>query len=469
MTIEIPSVYTLALPYCAPLDVAMHLARDFPIAYLDSAKGMPQFGNISYIGLDPFHVISATAGDVLLDQVPVAGEDPLSLLAQYCQRYPLQPISGMPALQGGLIGYLGYEAQHYIEQLPITADPIGVPDVWFGFYDLILAFDHASQQLWICSSGYPEQDPNARPERAQQRAAWLAEHLTQVSPAIPASLPTFSALQSNFSKHTYMQAVREAQQHILAGDIFEVNISQQWHTLKPAELSELALYQAVRAQNPAPFGCLLQMGTHSIISASPERFLKIYNGKVEACPIKGTSASSEDPLENNLLIKALQSSAKDRAENIMIVDLMRNDLSRVCQPHTVTVDKLCEVESFESIHHLVSTISGQLKEKHNVFDVLRATFPPGSVTGAPKISAMEIIAEIEQQSRGPYCGCLGYIGFDGNADLSVSIRMMTLTPTSIYLSAGGAVVVDSDPELEYQETLAKSVKLKQALGEDAQS
>jgi para-aminobenzoate synthetase component 1 len=257
--------------------------------------------------------------------------------------------------------------------------------------------------------------------------------------------------------------------YIYAGDIYQANLSQRFQTILPEGDSPFALYQRLRRLNPAPFAAYLNFGDIVIASASPERFLQLRGGWVETRPIKGTRPRGATPVEDKAHARELLASEKDRAENVMIVDLLRNDLSRVCRDHTVTVPELCVLESYATVHHLVSTVVGQLNPGATAIDLLRATFPGGSITGAPKIRAMEIIAALEPTQRGPYCGSIGYVGFDGNIDSSITIRTYAIKNNVVTFQAGGGIVADSDPAAEYEETLTKAGALMEAVRGSEQS
>jgi para-aminobenzoate synthetase component 1 len=283
--------------------------------------------------------------------------------------------------------------------------------------------------------------------------------------ASPIETPQFAAehaaLTSNFTRARYLATIGRAIEYIHAGDCFQVNIAQRLMT--PARVPPLDLYGKLRARNPAPFAGYFDLGDHVVMSASPERFLRVDHGAVETRPIKGTRPRSRTPEEDRHSADELRASAKDRAENIMIVDLLRNDLGRVCEYGSIRVDALCRLESYEFVHHLVSAVRGQLREGLGPTDLLRAAFPGGSVTGAPKIRAMEIIAELEQTARGPYCGSLGWIGFDGSMDTNLLIRTFVQSQGWLHFSVGGGIVADSRPELEYAETWHKAEGLLRAL------
>ena len=273
--------------------------------------------------------------------------------------------------------------------------------------------------------------------------------------------PYSDQLLSNFSQTDYLSAVQKCIDYIYAGDIFQVNLSQR--LLHPAVSDSIALYERLRKRNPAPFSGFFDLGAHQIVSASPERFVQVKDTQVETRPIKGTR-SRIGKTELDLYVgEALQQSEKDRAENVMIVDLMRNDLSRVCLPHSVQVTELCRLETYATVQHLVSTVVGQLNDSATPIDLIKATFPGGSITGAPKIRAMEIIAELEPTARGAYCGALGYIGFDGTMDSSILIRTVTTGEGWWQFPVGGGIVAQSDPQLEYEETWHKAAGILNSL------
>jgi para-aminobenzoate synthetase component 1 len=270
-------------------------------------------------------------------------------------------------------------------------------------------------------------------------------------------------LESNFTQPGYETAVQRVIDYILAGDIFQANLSQCLQTRLPSGLTGFNLYRRLRKVNPAPFAAFVRFDDIEIVSASPERFLKLQQGRIETCPIKGTRPRGATPQADQALAAELLASEKDRAENVMIVDLLRNDLSRVCRDGSVNVPRLCELETFATVFHLVSTVTGELLPGKTAVDLLRACFPGGSITGAPKIRAMEIIAELEPTQRGPYCGSIGYIGFDGSMDTSITIRTYGIKDGIVTFQAGGGIVADSRPADEYEETVAKARALIRAL------
>jgi para-aminobenzoate synthetase component 1 len=393
----------------------------------------------------------------------------------------------LPPFRGGLLGYFGYDLLHHLERVPPPAfDDLALPDLDVGFHDWTLAWDHASGRTWVFSTGLHAALGSHRMRAARDRAdvvlgrlrgpvppraaALLAAAGSAASGSDPAGGPPDSApafalagppgLRSTFSAAGYRAAVERAREYILAGDVFEVNLSQRLSL--PFAGSGLELHHRLRAANPAPFAAYLGGRRATVLSASPERFVRVSGDLVETRPIKGTTARGYTPEHDFALGDDLQLSEKDRAENVMIVDLLRNDLSRVALDRSVRVPNLWDLERHPTVHHLVSTVTARLRPGLGPVDVLRAAFPGGSVTGAPKVRAMEIIHELEPVRRGVYCGSIGYVGFDGAADLSIAIRTVTLAGGTAHLSVGGAVVADSDPGTEYRETLLKAAGLLRA-------
>lgn len=332
---------------------------------------------------------------------------------------------------GGAVGYLGYELHRFLEDSPISAaDDIGLPDHWLGLYDKAIVFDHHPH-----TAGY---SIGNRPAKAD--------------------------LISSFSKPDYIQAVERVKEHIAAGDVYQVNLSQRFSVRM--EMDPWELYLLLRERNPAPYAAYINAGDFQIISSSPECFLTFdpISRVVTTRPIKGTRPRSADPAEDRRLAQELESSAKDMAENIMIVDLERNDLGRVCEFGSVSVPELAMIESYPTVHHLVSTVTGRLRDDRDAVDLLTATFPGGSITGAPKIRVMEIIAELEPVRRGVYTGSIGCLGFDGSVNLNIAIRTAVVKDGMCHFHVGGGIVADSDPEAEYQETLDKGRAFLEVLG-----
>jgi para-aminobenzoate synthetase component I len=419
----------------------------------------------------------------------VAG-DALDAVRSLLAPHAAEPVPGLPPFQGGAAGYLAYDWGRVLERLPAPRhEDLALPDVVFGVYDWVLAWDHDESRAWLVSTGLPETSPGARERRAAARAAEVREHLQSqheaqpdasgaiavagmTIPLRPPAAPSFPvedgwwdrrlSLRSSFTHSDYLAAVARVREYIFAGDIFQANLSQRFEA--PLDEPTWMLYRRLRTQNAAPFAAYLDFPDGVVLSASPERFLRVdIGGHVETRPIKGTRPRGVGPEHDSALGVALAVSAKDQAENLMIVDLMRNDLSRVCAPGTVRVAELFGLEHYATVHHLVSTVVGVLTSGTDALDLLRASFPGGSITGAPKVRAMEIITELEPSERGVYCGSIGYWSVTGTLDSNISIRTMVAVAGRVYFSAGGGIVADSDPEQEYRETLDKARGMIDAL------
>jgi para-aminobenzoate synthetase component 1 len=447
--------------------------------FFDSALAHPALGRYSFVTADPFDWLVARGRCTFTSgPQPVEGCDPFTLLAERLGRWRREPVAGLPPFQGGAAGLFSYDLCHHLERLPRPRyDEFQVPDLAVGFYDWVVALDHGQGRAWLISTGFPETEPRRRRRRAERRLADVRRLLATSSPGQTRSAPRcggappdlalqspvagFSGLVSNFDRDSYLAAVRRAIEYIAAGDCFQVNLAQR--LLYPAELPPSELYRRLRERNPATFSGYFDLGEFVVASASPERFVRVEAGEVETRPIKGTRPRGAGPEEDFAHVADLLASAKDRAENVMIVDLLRNDLGRVCRYGSVRVPAACRVESYRFVHHLVSEVRGRLRDGLGPIDLLRAAFPGGSVTGAPKIRAMEIIAEVEPSARGPYCGSLGYIGFDGTMDSSILIRTFTIGRGWVQFPVGGGIVADSVPEREYEETWHKALGLLRAL------
>ncbi|MBI3465171.1 MAG: aminodeoxychorismate synthase component I [Planctomycetes bacterium] len=523
---SLPLVEEVEWPADIP-DWFQRLAGLGGVLFLDSARLDPHLGRYSYLTANPFEMIRSRHGRVEVihacrrtrneergsrteDRRPRIAEhgpkiengDPLVVLHDRLDRWAMDCVAGLPPFQGGAAGLFSYDLCHHLERLPRPRfDEFEAPDLAVGLYDWVIALDHSSQQAWIISTGFPESASPRRSRHAKERLAqvkaWLGESRgTEVrrpktedreqprssilgppsSSLYPPSsslepftiapqwpLPGPVGLTSNFSREGYLRAVERAIEYIYAGDVYQVNLSQR--LLFPLCESPIELYLGLRQRNPAPFAGFFDAGHCVIVSSSPERFLRVQDGEVETRPIKGTRPRWPTPEADMYSAGELRESDKDRAENVMIVDLLRNDLGRVCEYGSVRVADPLRLESYEYVHHLVSEVRGRLRRSLGPIDLLRAAFPGGSVTGAPKIRAMEIIAELEPTARGPYCGSLGYLGFDGAMDTNILIRTFTCARGWVQFPVGGGIVAQSVPEREYEETLHKAEGMVRALSE----
>jgi para-aminobenzoate synthetase component 1 len=439
--------------------------------WLDSSLRSSQLGRFSYLAADPFCKI----------RIDKAASNVLQQIAALSGKYYQAKLPDLPPMQGGWMGWFGYELGGCFEKLPRPRyDEFHLPLAALGLYDVVLSWDHDREEGWIISQGWPVPTSQPRSVRAYRRLQKFLSLLesppqaaspTAVQPRtyeLPQSLlPPQHATRwshdwtSNFSSSQYRAAVAQCVDYIHAGDIFQVNLAQR--LLSQATCSPQQLYLHLRKKNPAPFSGYADFGRTQVISCSPERFLNIGDGLIETRPIKGTRPRLSDPLADAGMAELLQQSEKDRSENIMIVDLLRNDLSRIAEPDSVQVSQLCGLEQYPFVWHLVSVIQARLAAQHSAHDVLAATFPGGSITGAPKIRAMEIIAELEPTVRGPYCGCLGYLSFAGDMDTNILIRTITACDGWWQVPVGGGIVADSDPKLEEQETWHKAEGILRAI------
>lgn len=469
----LPLVHELVPAPDVPATLRQFADLPLPILFDSAAHRSDALGRYSYLTADPWRIERIERCE--------HGDDPFRELATVWATWGPQvlPQPDLPPFQAGAAGFLGYELGGVWERIPrARRDEFQLPDMLIGLFDWVIAWDHHQNRAWIISQGFPEADPAARSGRAGDRLDFVRDRLSRGTPSqvhretphplsrdelfgIP--VPDHGLeLLSDFSHEDYLTAVNRAVEYIRAGDVFQVNLSQR--LLAPWTASPLELYERLRGVNPAPFAGFLACDDWAVVSASPERFLSVREGIATTRPIKGTRRRSPSPEGDLFTRDALRESEKDRAENVMIVDLLRNDLSRVCRPGTVSVPQLCAVETYETVQHLVSEVRGQLCAGKTPWDLLAATFPGGSITGAPKVRAMEIIAELEPTVRGPYCGTLFHVGFDGSCDSSILIRTFVVRRGWAQCSVGGGIVARSQSEDEYRETWHKAAGMLRALG-----
>jgi para-aminobenzoate synthetase component 1 len=457
------------MPLEAPLPAVAAKVCARPLSFwLDSALAHRRFGRYSFLGWDPFLVLESKNGIIKISaggRTRATGGDPFEALRELLLLYRLPYDRSLPPLATGAVGYFGYDLCHHLERLPRKSrDDLHLPDCWLGFYDRILAYEHGRQQLLAFSTGLPAGTRRSRLRRARERLAEV-RHLIKNAPGQAPTLPPDHELvpvTSNFTPAGFIKAVARAREYIFAGDIFQVNLAQRFQA--PLVAPPFAVYRRLRGLNPVPFAAYLNLPEVIIASSSPERFLRLRGRRVETRPIKGTRPRGQDPAVDQALRRELWASAKDRAELAMIVDLERNDLGRVCEVGSVRVPRLYSLEAYATVFHLVATVVGTLAPGRDFVDCLKAAFPGGSITGAPKVRAMEIIDELEPVQRGIYTGSLGYISFSGRAaDLNIAIRTLVIKGQTVYFHAGGGIVADSVPELEYEETLAKVKALIEAV------
>ena len=468
----------MSLPLIQPLDpppdVAETLRRfaDWQnVVLFDSASRRPELGRYSFLAADPFEFEELASAPF--------GVDPFARLREWSRRFTSETVPNLPPFQGGAAGLLSYELGGAWEQLPRPAvNEFDLPALAVGLYDWLIAWDHELGTAWVISHGFPAEGAARERRAAERMQAVIARlnvgHVANVpephkyveNVLHPLVRSPFDSGSSNFSRDEYLCAVERVIEYIRAGDVFQVNLSQR--LLFPAREDPLELYLRLRQLNSAPFAGYFAHDDWTIASASPERFLRLQDGEVETRPIKGTRRRRYRPEADLYTEDELRESEKDQAENVMIVDLLRNDLSKVCTPGSIRVPSLCAVETYETVQHLVSVVCGSLDRDStgrqlDAWDLLAAIFPGGSITGAPKVRAMEIIAELEPTVRGPYCGSLFYAGFDGSADSNLLIRTFTIRRGWIQCCVGGGIVAQSDSAAEYEETLHKAAGMLRAL------
>lgn len=416
-------------------------------AFLDSGMHHNHLGDQSFIGLHPIHRFRIKNDECRIDGEVVKG-DYFQLLREFCFQYRV--MENAKDFVGGAIGYLSYDMGRYLEELPVHAKKImEIPDCYFNIYEDYILYDHEKEEVHLISLGISE-DPVERVQvlkeiiEAGKPVGYVFDQTEQ---------PKFTSL---FTKESYEEAVESMRQYIKKGHMYIGNMTHTFTANLEEEVDAYGLYKALRHVNPAPFAAFLPFEGLSVCSSSPERFLKLKDGKIFTRPIKGTRPRSEDLKQDEFYKKELLASEKDKSELLMVVDLERNDLSKVSRPHSVKVTELFQLEAYPTVYHLIGNIEGQLKEDHDAIDLIKATFPGGSITGTPKVRTMEIIEELEPTRRHLYTGSIGYIGFNGDMDLNIVIRTLVMTGHRVHLGVGGGITWESDPEEEYYETLAKA-------------
>lgn len=409
-------------------------------------------GRYSFLGIDPFFVLETK------------GRDPFFKIRKNLQNYSLSQDKSNIPFTGGAFGYLSYDLGLILEDklIPDSKPESGIPECGIGFYNTTIVIDHFKKIFYICALGFPEKKRSYAKVLCEENLQKVIKLLTDVEPHGAKKIKAaHTELESNFSRNGYIAAVKKAKEYIRQGDIYQVNLSQQFHC--ESNLSGVEIYRRLRTISPSFFGSYFNAGNLEIISSSPERFLRVENRIVSTRPMKGTRPRGKGRLQDRKLKKDLLSSAKDKAELIMIVDLERNDLGRVCNYNSIKVKKLRQIEDYNTVFQTTSTVEGKLFKGKDNIDLLRASFPGGSITGCPKIRAMQIIEELEPTRRGIYTGCLGYLSFSGNMDSSILIRTIVKQGRKLTFSVGGGIVADSDPEMEYQETLVKAKAMIEAI------
>lgn len=423
------------------------------IIFLDSAKDPDHLGRYSFIGLNPFKKLSYKNG-VLREDQRVVSKDPFETLNKLIRKYEVKHDTSLPFV-GGCMGYFAYDLGRELEILPVIAkEQLDMPSLYFVFYNNIIVYDHHYKKVYLTELCRISDEPRFMDKIIQDIKCGSSRLIGEL-------VEKDVSFNSPFTEATYMAAVERMRQYIKTGDIYIANMTHCFEG--ETSRDSLDIYRILRYLNPAPFSAYMPIDGVDVMCSSPERFMRIVNGKVETRPIKGTRPRGLTPEQDEANKIELESSEKDKSELLMIVDLERNDLSKVCRPYTVKVTDLFKIESYATVHHLVSTIVGKLREDQTSVDCLKSCFPGGSITGAPKIRAMEVIESLEPTRRHLYTGCIGYFGFDGNSDFNIVIRTIMKQKDKVYINVGGGITWESDPKAEYQETLDKAAALFRAV------
>ncbi|MNS71882.1 Anthranilate synthase component 1 [compost metagenome] len=472
----IPVVRTLMADMETPIRLFQRFAQRDRAFLLESVEGGVQWARYSFIGTDPFLMISAKKGGVVVEQ---GGEQrslsgkPIEELKAILRSYRSPELPDMPPFTGGAIGFFGYDLLQYYEKLPSHAvDDLQMQDIQFMFCDQVIVFDHVKQRILLVANlhvadGAKDEEIRAAYEATLTKLDKMAEGLQQEGPSESFNRRPFpedvelGEIASNMTKEQYIDNVKQAQEYIRAGDIFQVVLSQRFHI--ETEVSPLHVYRVLRTLNPSPYMYYLKMDDEIIVGTSPEALVKVENGRVATRPIAGTRPRGANETEDRELAEELLQDEKERAEHLMLVDLGRNDLGRVSEFGTVKCDSFMEIEKYSHVMHIVSNVSGELRKDKDFFDAFLSCLPAGTVSGAPKLRAMEIIAEFEREARGTYAGAIGYLGFSGNMDSCITIRTIVFKKGKAYVQAGAGIVWDSVPEKEYEETVNKAKALLKAI------
>ena len=452
---------------CLPIEAFPRFVSQNNLFFLDSALQIKGIARYSFLGFNPFLIIKTKHRKVTLicgEELTEFEENPFEAFRSILRRFKIKDAEKVPIpFQCGAVGYFSYDLCHFIEKLPNkSVDDLYLPDIYFGFYDAIISYDNFLGKCYVIGI---ESDGNSTiKDRMNQIVDVLCEKLDVCDESLGYKQTQWiseTPLKFNFAKDQYINAIRRIKDYIASGDVYQVNLSQRIET--KVDIPSYELYKILRLMNPAPFSCYLKFDDIAVVSSSPERFLNVTGRHVQTRPIKGTRPRGEDAIADEVMKHALLTSPKDDAELTMIIDLERNDLGRVCDYGSVKVVEKKVLESFSTVHHLVSTVEGNLHERHDLIDLLKATFPGGSITGAPKIRAMQIIDELELTKRSVYTGSIGYIGFNGNADLNIAIRTFIMKGSNVYFQVGSGIVADSNEYEEYEETMHKAKALIESL------
>jgi anthranilate synthase component 1 len=455
----VPIYREVAADLETPVSAYLKVARGDHSFLLESVEGGERLARYSFIGTEPYRILRT-------DETGEFSGDPLVYVEDELKRFKPVPVEGLPRFHGGAVGYMAYEVARYFERLPVPGpDPQGFPESVFMFVDTLLVFDHLQHTIRVVGHARLDGDVEASWRQAAWKIDELARRLSAPLVRLPyrASGPPVgnSSFVSNNTKEEFMAKVMRAKEYIARGDTYQIQVSQRF--ARKTAVHPFEVYRALRTVNPSPYMYYLELGGLHIVGASPEMLIRVEDGLIETHPIAGTRRRGRDAADEQRMAAELTGSEKERAEHIMLVDLARNDLGRVCEPGSVRVTSMMEIEKYSHVMHMVSHVVGRLNEGVTPYEALRAYFPHGTVTGAPKIRTMEIIAELEGEQRGGYGGTIGYFDMSGNCDTALAIRTIWMKDGVAYVQAAGGVVYDSTPEEEHLESGNKARAIMRAI------
>lgn len=439
----------------------------------ESLEGGEKWARYSFIGTSPSLIIEGKGKNLSIKKgrrikKVTAKNDPLEIVSAELQKYKPVIMPGLPRFFGGFVGYIGYDTVRYFEKLPDNHHKgLDLPDIFLMLTDTLVVFDNITHRVKVISNAHVEKTPEEAYEKARKKINSIIKKL-QSRAVVPKGSKSrkgrpskTSSFSSNFSKKDFMKAVEKTKEYVKAGDVIQTVISQSFQ--RETAIPPINAYRALRVINPSPYMFYLETGKSTLVGSSPEILVRVEGDTIEVRPIAGTRRRGKTPDDDLFMEKELKDDPKEIAEHIMLVDLGRNDAGRVAVTGSVKVTELMTVERYSHVMHLVSNVVGKLRKKYDAFDVMRASFPAGTVSGAPKIRAMEIIEELEPTRRGPYAGSVGYFDFSGNMDMCITIRTIIFKDSRAYIQAGAGIVADSNPELEYKETVNKAKGMFKAI------
>jgi anthranilate synthase component 1 len=465
----IPVYKEILSDFDTPLSAFLKVDKGNFSYLLESVEGGAHMARYSFLGSSPSMVFQSKGKRITITEPGkqtkyTAEESPLREIKKIMGKFKFVDVKGLPRFCGGLVGYIGYDTVRFIEDIPDkNPEAFDIPDIQLVLTDTILIFDHVDHKIKVVSNAIIRQDASVEYDLACAKINDMISRLEQpFEPPVQGKMPeNGKGIESNFSKDDFYAAVEKAKEYIRSGDVIQVVLSQRFK--RETDVKPFSIYRALRSINPSPYMYYLKFGKYRIIGSSPEILVRCEDNVVEVRPIAGTRKRGKDESDDCRLEKELLADPKEKAEHVMLVDLGRNDIGRVCEYSTIKIREMMRVERYSHVMHIVSDVVGKVRSDKDIFDVIEATFPAGTVSGAPKVRAMELIDELENTRRGPYAGCVGYVSFSGNIDMCITIRTIVMKEKTAYIQAGGGIVLDSEPEKEYKETVAKAMALIKAV------